>query len=597
MTATLERQAVIGLVETEATHTFFDAIGRPDLKEKITDKTPIYYPVMGANIPGGSIAGGLEILAGDAYALAGKLGIPLLVATIAYEKRWRQTVTYSDEKSTFTYGEEHYKEPVEKHWTLDPCSPVNIFTQPNGKIVPTELNIYSQQNGAAKALGIHEPNIGGLYGGGVDSDHRIYQEAALSFGIAAAMQKMGIFPSAVFANESATAFSLLSYLDKQYQGQGVDAALDMVRNNGAVYVNHTLNPGAEARIPLGMFPKYVVPNLKNKDLVDWLLELANKTGNLRLSTLALTLTGEDKRIGVSKLHAEVAGKRFKDSQGNDVVFGSETNGISLEKWIYPSLLRFYEAHGIVDRFELPQKGYEEKINRVNKELLRSIKGVARRELRDYLKTRKDQYGDSVDIDESAKIATWAKRFVNYKRPEMLLEDPDKLAQILEARNMHIVFSSKIVEDKKKFEAFLGKIDKHDILKKRVHYIPDYDTDLAKHLVAGSDIWLNTPVVGEEACGTSWMKAVGNLTILISTEDGGVADVSPPSCLKIDNGYYQQEVDSLYDNLRVAAAIVDAKDTWDFFVKNQLESYLPTISGGRWIRDYINRVFPKVTGVS
>ena len=131
-----------------------------------------------------------------------------------------------------------------------------------------------------------------------------------------------------------------------------------------------------------------------------------------------------------------------------------------------------------------------------------------------------------------------------------------------------------------------------MLRERVHYIQDYDEELGFALAAGSDIAINNPIVGLEACGTSFMKDIANLKVLISTADGGVADLSPIACLEIVGASYEAEVRSLYEQMLRAARIVK-NDTWyEGQVHRQLSGYLPVISGARMMKDYLQLVFGK-----
>ena len=147
---------------------------------------------------------------------------------------------------------------------------------------------------------------------------------------------------------------------------------------------------------------------------------------------------------------------------------------------------------------------------------------------------------------------------------------------------------------KELPEILAIIGKNPILRARAHYIQDYDKELAYYLVAGTDIWLNTPIVGKEACGTSIFKAIKNRTILVSTEDGGVADVKPSPCLIIRGKNRQEEAESLYTQLERGLRIVDGKDpvSWDNFVNTQSAGYIETASAARMWKHYINYAFPQ-----
>ena len=100
------------------------------------------------------------------------------------------------------------------------------------------------------------------------------------------------------------------------------------------------------------------------------------------------------------------------------------------------------------------------------------------------------------------------------------------------------------------------------------------------------------LVGLEACGTSWEKDIANLKILISTPDGGVADVSPAACLEVTGVTYEDEVRSLYNQMRYAAQALREDPLLEKIVHRQLIGYLPTISGARMMKEYLRFLFDK-----
>ena len=139
---------------------------------------------------------------------------------------------------------------------------------------------------------------------------------------------------------------------------------------------------------------------------------------------------------------------------------------------------------------------------------------------------------------------------------------------------------------------LKMIDADPILHERVHYLQDYDEELGRAMSIGSDVAINVPIIGLEACGTSWEKDIANLKLLISTSDGGVADVKPIACLEVNGNNYESEVRSLYANMHKAAQITRNDALLEQNIKRQLAAYLPTISGARMLKDYLKFLFPQ-----
>ncbi len=351
---------------------------------------------------------------------------------------------------------------------------------------------------------------------------------------------------------------------------------------------------AEARFSASQLERYVVKNLESEETKKWLRGLINSQGgSLSLSTLAIELSGVQN--GVSRINAEFASQACKGLDGFPVTFLPVTNGISRE-WTLPALLNLYEARGIVNNF-LPLEDYEGKIEALDTTYLRFLKYQPREELKSYLLGRRDQYDKPIVISDDAITALWAKRIAGYKRPGMVFSRPEQLAQLLDAKNMHLLMAGKAhpsdVDMKLALQNILGIVNSNSILRERVHFIQDYDAELATKLVGGVDIGFNTPMIydafgqriNSEADGTFWKKLLINLAILISTRDGGVADIDSLPCLEVAGRSYEQELDSLYSCLEQARDEVYDSQRWGKRVKDQLKAYLAIISMPRMLRDY------------
>ena len=137
---------------------------------------------------------------------------------------------------------------------------------------------------------------------------------------------------------------------------------------------------------------------------------------------------------------------------------------------------------------------------------------------------------------------------------------------------------------------LHVIDQHPILKERVHYLPDYDEELGLALSLGANSSINTPIVGLEACGTSWMKDIANMGLLISTHDGGVADMPSDNYLTVDGKNEEQETENLYRQMEVAAKAWHNDFDLEYWIHRELIAYLDVCSGSRMMRDYLNFLF-------
>lgn len=599
---------LINFHEAERSKLFFDRIGRPDLKEEITSRKPWLYCTLELYTEYIKGQGGLGMLASDTLKTAKQLGVPMIVLTPFYpEER-------SYEIEGFTQKEVR-KKVIPQERGFEKRGETSISTLVHSAV---PLFIYVRQEGSVAVVTVTEPNFGELYQGENNSDHRMYQAVALGFGGHKALRELGITPSMnQQLNEAPTVFSALARLDEHISivGNFKQALADIKKNT--IYTNHTLEQAAEPEFTLRQFEHFVMPNIRSEEIKNWLRKkIQGKEGRIKLSTLAIELS--DKRNGVSRIHAREASKRYKDYDGNNVNFEAVTNGISLERWTNSKLLGIYRKEGVLDAFDLPADDYQDRLESMDGQKLKAIKEKRKRRLQEFLLERKDQYGNSIKIPKESKIFNWRRRLAGYKRPGMLFADPQKLAEILKEKDIHLVMAGNVHpsdgEMRGELERILTIIDRNSVLRERVHFVQNYDEELAHALVEGADVSINTPKVmdettGEkistEACGTSPYKDMVNNTILISTDDGGVADPTMeaeekgakdfmPNYLQIKGKTYQEEVVSLYSQMERAADIIEGKDaefSWDQFVKRQLAAYLPIISGSRMETDYINLGFP------
>jgi len=262
----------------------------------------------------------------------------------------------------------------------------------------------------------------------------------------------------------------------------------------------------------------------------------------------------------------------------------------------PEIMEAYFRKGILDKFELVSPDYAGHILELSGREIRELKHTARVRANELLASRKDQYGEVLTLPDDAVVFDFKRRFADYKRPWMPFERVDELKKILTEYNAHFVLAGKVwLGDTRmymKLQEVLKLVADDELLRERVHYIQDYDEALGKALAFGSDIAINVPIIGLEACGTSWEKDIANLKLLISTADGGVADVSPLACLEVTGATYNDEVDSLYEQMHLAASAIRDDALLEKAVHKQLIGYLPTISGARMMKEYLRFLFDK-----
>ncbi|MDO4872376.1 MAG: glycogen/starch/alpha-glucan phosphorylase [bacterium] len=562
---------------------FYEAIERANLTKKLSPERPYVYFTMEVydksnGIKGG---GGLGILAADTRRVAEKLEIPFVCVTPFYRQEIRQRIeNLSQEEDLISVYPEDFG--------FEYLDDVEIYTK---NMPPARLNIFEKVLGSTRFLTMGESNFGELYAGDGSGDHRLYQEVSLGFGGYKALKMIGLKPSVIQLNETATIFAAVARLDELVRnGMNLYEAIVYVRKH-TLYTNHTLVQAAESEFSFDQFSRIVMPNIESSALKTWIAGLF-RNGRLKLSTLTIELA--EAKNGVSRLHARVAD--YRDINNEKVKFKAVTNGIDLPTWVLPEILAKFQQFEIFDKFGLPTENYRQNLQRLSKDEILDLKKFGRAKLNEILLTRRNQYGEVVQIPEDALVFDFKRRFVSYKRPWMPFEDIEKLKQVLRENNAHYILAGKVHQGDEKMRetlrTVLSKVENDEFLRERVHYIQDYDEELGLALAVGSDIAINVPIVGLEACGTSFMKDLANLKLLISTADGGVADISPTPCLEVVGANYEAEVRSLYEQMHRAARISKNPEVLAKQIRKQLAEYIPVVSGARMMKDYLHLVFGK-----
>ncbi len=569
------------LENIEDVELFYEAVERNHLTRSVSPERPYTYWTLELydqknGIRGG---GGLGVLAADTRRVAEKMSVPFALITPFYPYETHQVVengTVRDEHVAVDY----------KNFGFKFIDTVNVKCCDN----LCKLDVIEKRFKNTRIIAVTEPNFGELYSGMSGSDHRLYQEVALGFGGYAALKLLGLKPAIMQLNEVATFFAALARLDELVRnGMDFYEAVVYTRKH-TLYTNHTLVQAAEAEFGYEQFERYVFPNLKSAAVKKW---IADKFENGRLKLSSVTIEIAELRSGVSKLHARVA--NYRDIAGNKVKFKAVTNGIDMDTWVLPEIMEFFHSFDILDEYNAPTAGYAEKLGNLSGGEIRDLKKIGRRKLNEILKDRPDHNGKILKFNEDDFVFDFKRRFVDYKRPELPFRDPMRLRNILEKRNAHYIIAGRVHAGDKvmseKLHRLLETVAADDYLKDHVHYLADYDERLAYGLSVGSNAAINVPIVGLEACGTSWMKDVANLNFLISTHDGGVADASANSYLNVSGANEEEELDMLYQRMEEALMASENDFDLEYILGQQLKAYLPVISGARMMQDYLDYLFP------
>ncbi len=432
-------------------------------------------------------AGGLGVLAGDYVREVAVQEFPLVSVGLFYKKA----------QSILSLKEYDDKEKIKT--VLDSSNQEIIIPLPMGERI-VSLKARAWEEGKVKVYLLdadipeNDPKdreiTKRLYD--EDRDIRIKQEIILGIGGFRLLAKLGYHASVYHLNEGHSAFLALELVRHEMEHQHVDfkTACEFAKKH-VVFTNHTLVPAGQEQFSAEKVKLFIEECANqiciNPSEIAGLGTSKEEPNAFSMTTLSFNLA--EKSNAVSELHLKEAKKIWPKPDMNCV-----TNGIFLPRWdkIKPASTNIWEAHLINKR-----------------KLLQLVK---------------EHNGET--WSETDLIFVWARRLVEYKQPLLFLGNMDKLIEISKSSPVpiRIIFSGPTGDTENPFVTDIQNLIKEK-LKDHAAFIPNYSIELAEILTAGADIWLNTPIVGREACGTSGMKAGLNGVLNLSTRDGWVDEVN------------------------------------------------------------------------
>ena len=472
-----------------------------------------------------------------------------------------------------------------------------------------------------------------LYGG--DWENRMKQEYLLGIGGILMLNKLGIKKQIYHCNEGHAALINAQRLVDFIQNDGLsfNQALEVVRAS-ALYTVHTPVPAGHDYFDEGLFGRYMGEfpgklGISWQEFIDMGRENPGSNEKFSMSVFALNTCQEAN--GVSWLHGKISQRMFapvwKGYFPDELHVGYVTNGVHMPTWASTEWKRFFAEH-FDKKFLKDQsnKKYWEAIQNVTDEDIWSIRKTLKNKLITYIKNQyktnwlKNQ-GDPAKvvsildkINPNALLIGFGRRFATYKRAHLLFTDLDRLAKIVnnEQYPIQFVFTGKahpadgggqglikhIVEISRRPE-FLGKII----------FLENYDMRLARHLIAGVDVWLNTPTRPLEASGTSGEKAEMNGVLNFSVLDGWWYEGYKPGAgwaltdkRTYENQQYQDQLDAatIYHTLETeiiptyyARNSKGYSPEWIQYIKNSMSEIAPDYTMKRMLDDYIDRFYNKL----
>jgi len=439
-------------------------------------------------------AGGLGVLAGDFILQASQDGVPFVALGLWYGGPLKKG------------GENKYSK-IEEDGV-----PVVIEVMSGDEVI--KAHIWARRFGKSVYLFLLDSNIDensieikitsdSLYDSNAGTSMK--QKALLGIGSVKVLTRLGIKPSIYHLNDGHTAFAGIEIIIRHMADNGIKDVGETAESikEKIVATKHTIFSEAGPTISEEDFRALVGPYCQqNKVSVDDIYKLGESTygGNI-FSTTQFILSCAKRQNGVSVLHTEFE----KLTHPNSILFPI-TNGVHVGRWQAKEWQSGLESGKVL----MPGEIWK-------------IKRNLRERLTNFVLEK-----TGVKLDPDACTIVWARRFTPYKRPELLFSDLERLKKICSnSANVQFIISGKAYLSN---ETSLGLINKikaiilDPVLKNKIVYLDDYSVEVAKELVFGADVWLNTPEYGFEASGTSGMKAGLNGAIQLSISDGWIDEV-------------------------------------------------------------------------
>ncbi|MFC1830387.1 alpha-glucan family phosphorylase, partial [Thermodesulfobacteriota bacterium] len=469
-----------------------------------------------------------------------------------------------------------------------------------------------------------------LYGG--DNRLRIRQELLLGIGGARVLQALNTSPGVLHLNEGHSAFAILEEIRRvmEYEQIPFHRARRRVQLY-TVYTTHTPVPAGHDRFPpdlveehLGIFREKL--GLSHEEFMG-LGRVHPGDAAEPFCMTVLALKNSRMANGVSAIHGDVSRRMWHslwpERHETEVPIGHITNGVHVLSWLAPQMHQLLETRLLQDwptRMVHPDAW--EKVTEIDDgelwETHQNLKMRLIRFVRRRLSEQAKRWGHKktlkqIDqiLDPSILTIGCARRFATYKRADLILSQPDRLAKLIgdARRPIQLIFSGKAHPRDDEGKRLLQRIAQFSFdpeYMKRVVFIENYDYNVARHLVQGVDVWLNNPRRPLEACGTSGQKVILNGGLNLSVLDGWWNEAYDG-----DNGFaigiggmhndpnvqYQRDAESLYETLEKEVIPLyydqDAGEIphqWIHKMKRAIQSLGWRFNADRMVKDYVSRFY-------
>jgi starch phosphorylase len=552
-------------------------------------------------------SGGLGVLAGDYLKAASELGVPLVGIGLFYRRGYfRQRLDETDRQVELYPLTVTTRLPLE----LVPMAPVVDLADDDGNLVPVQLAVWRARVGRV-ALYLVDTHVEGnpewavtdtLYGG--DRANRLRQEVLLGVGGVRVLRRLGLEPTVFHLNEGHSAFLQLERMRELVveQGLSADEAIERLRAS-TVFTTHTPVPaGNEVFDP--ELVRQALGRLVERCGLAWEDFLALGRADSDEKGFGLTpfaLRTSEHANGVSALHGAVAREMWHglwpEKRIDEVPITSITNGVHQRTWLSPELEALL-GH------TAPQ--FEHARELAADDLWGAHRGAKERLLEFIVTTR-----GARDLDPDVLTIGFARRFATYKRADLLFSRPDRLAALLAdpERPIQVLVAGKAHpadEGGKDLIQLVVDFAREPAAAGRVVFLEDYEMTLARRLVQGVDLWLNTPRRPFEASGTSGMKAALNGVPNCSILDGWWAEAYSPEVgfaietLEGEASEAEQDeadAEALYAVLeeQVLPAYYERNEAglpqrWIALMRESIAELGPRFGTARMVAEYVERLY-------
>jgi starch phosphorylase len=535
-------------------------------------------------------SGGLGVLAGDTVRSCADLKLPVVFVTlISRSGYFRQEIDAAGRQ----LEQEDPWDPTAWAVPLGAAVAVQIehrdvwirpwlyiYTCPRGHSIPILLlDTDLAENGEGDRQISHE-----LYGG--DEAYRLKQEIVLGIGGVRVLQALGFSIHTYHLNEGHAALLAIELLHRfRRPALGLlpgESSYDVPRvRNLCIFTTHTPLEAGHDQFSYEMVGRIM------EDLIE-IEELKRLGGGDRLNMTRLALELSGFVNGVARRHAETTDRMFPGFHIKAI-----TNGVHVGTWTHDSFARLYQA-------SIPHWGHEpEALVRADQLDDTAIWAAHHEAKKDLLTLIERRTGLAMDAD--LPLIAFARRMTAYKRPTLLFANIDRLAAISRHSGFQLVVAGKAHPHDLEGKRVIEEINSHiRTLRGAVPavFLPNYDLDLAKTLVAGADIWLSTPLPPMEASGTSGMKAALNGVLNISTLDGWWIE----ACIEGVTGWaigqdgdaasWSRDADLLYDKLEKVVLPLYRNDRarWIWMMKQGITKIASHFNSQRMMRRYATEAY-------